>query len=116
MQAFFDGYALEKKRREVTEDLQDEKFEIRIQMPGQIVAHDGDEVEGSTVTWKFDGKAMNDRPQTVRVTSRVGPRTRDASSEDERGAGRGSVPRVNEVKPRPLWDWLSPDRVPANRD
>lgn len=77
VQAFFDGYALEKQRHEVTEDLQDEKFEIRVTMPGEIVAHDGDKVEGSTVTWEFDAKAMNDRSQTVRVTSRVGPRMRD---------------------------------------
>ena len=104
VQAFFDGYALEKMRHEVTQDLQDEKFEIRVQMPGRIVAHDGDRVEGSTVIWEFDAKVFNDRPHTVRVTSRVGPRDRGAS--DDRDSSRA----------RPLWDWLSPDPVLANRD
>lgn len=69
--AFFEAYDLEEARQHVTQDLQDEQWSIEITMPGEIVAHNADEADGSTVSWKFPGKALNDRVQTIMVTSRV---------------------------------------------
>lgn len=55
----------------VTEDLGDDRFEIIVEMPGQIVATNADEVGGSTVKWTFDGQIIRDRELELMVTSRV---------------------------------------------
>lgn len=59
---------------EVTQDLGDEKFEIRVEMPGTIIATNADSIEGSTAKWEFDGQIIRDRELELLVTSRVGNR------------------------------------------
>ncbi len=71
MDAFFAAMEEEEARRAVTEDLNDEKWEVRVEMPGEIVAHNGHARDGRAVEWLFDGKALMDRDQPVMVTSRV---------------------------------------------
>jgi len=44
---------------------------VRVEVPGEIVAHNGHSREGQAVQWIFDGKALMDRDQPVMVTSRV---------------------------------------------
>lgn len=56
---------------EVTQDLGDEKFQIRVEMPGEIVASNATSVEGGTATWEFDGQTIRDREHELLVTSRI---------------------------------------------
>jgi hypothetical protein len=59
------------KQFAVTEDLADEKFEIRVEMPGEIVASNADSVEGSTAVWVFDGQIIRDKELELLATSRL---------------------------------------------
>lgn len=69
--AFMAGAEAEADRRAVTEDLGDEKWEVRVTLPGAVTAHNGDRVEGSTVVWTFVGAALMDRDQVIMASSRV---------------------------------------------
>jgi len=55
----------------VTEDLGDEAFRVRLRLPGRVVRHDGDAVEGGAVVWRFDGKALRDREHSLLAVSVV---------------------------------------------
>ncbi|MGE0480799.1 MAG: hypothetical protein AB7Q17_10055 [Phycisphaerae bacterium] len=79
IEQFFAAYDLEQARRAVTEDIGDETFEVRVALPGKLIAHDGDLVEDGAVVWKFPGKALYDRPQTLTALSRVGPNAERAA-------------------------------------
>ncbi|MFO0861304.1 MAG: hypothetical protein U0570_12175 [Phycisphaerales bacterium] len=68
--AFRAAMAHEKADRAVTEDLNDESFEVTLSLPGDLVASNGETVDGS-VSWKFDGIALMDRDQILLATSRV---------------------------------------------
>lgn len=69
--AFLDAYQREEKRRKVTEDLGDERWTVRVELPGELVAHNGDEVEDGFVVWHFPAKAIMDREQVLMATSRL---------------------------------------------
>jgi hypothetical protein len=70
--AFLDAFDVEAARRAVTEDLADERWEVRVEMPGTIVASNADQVEkGTTAVWAFPAGAIMDRDQVLMVTSRV---------------------------------------------
>ena len=63
----------QRRLRAVTKDLQDEGFEVRLQLPGRIVGHNsliGINDDG-LVEWEFDGDALNDRDQVLLATSFV---------------------------------------------
>ncbi len=68
---FFAGYDEEEARRAVTEDLGDDKLEVRVALPGQIVAHNADEIDGEFMVWHLPGKALMDRDVVLMATSRV---------------------------------------------
>lgn len=70
---FFAAYDQEEQRRIVTEDLADEKWHIELQLPGELVAHNGSVAEDGSVVWDFDASVLNDRNQVLMATSRVGP-------------------------------------------
>jgi hypothetical protein len=70
------AYKRAEKHYEITNQLGGHAFEIDVEMPGTIVAHNGDEEEGGTVKWEFDGSAFRDRPCELLVTSRL-PLDRD---------------------------------------
>jgi hypothetical protein len=55
---------------EITEELADDAFSIEVDMPGEIVGHNG-EASGSTVTWNVAGDWFRDRDYEIMVTSRV---------------------------------------------
>ena len=74
MEVFFESFDEEQARAAVTDDLNDEQWEVRVELPGEIVAHNGIEVEGREVVWKFSGEFLHDRDQVLMATSRV---TRD---------------------------------------
>lgn len=46
-------------------------FQIRVSMPGEVVAHNGDTFEDGEITWEFDGNAFRDRSYELMVTSRL---------------------------------------------
>lgn len=69
--SFMDRYTRHRRFYEITEDLGDEVFEITIEMSGEIIAHNADEVNGSRATWKFTGDFIRDRNHELLVTSRL---------------------------------------------
>lgn len=70
-QQFVEQFEIERRRRMISEDLQDESWQVSVQLPGRLVGHNGDYVEGNVVIWKFAGDAINDRDQTLMATSVV---------------------------------------------
>ena len=71
------AYERAKKYYDITNALGGHVFEIDVQMPGTIVAHNGDKMDDdNTVEWEFDGTAFRDRPYELMVTSRI-PLDRD---------------------------------------
>ncbi len=69
--SFMDRYTRHHRFFEITEDLGDEKFEITIEMPGEIIAHNADKVNGNRATWEFSGDFIRDRTHQLLVTSRL---------------------------------------------
>jgi|GEM_PF-7019296 len=65
------AFELERARREVTEDLRDERWEVSLKLPGEIVAHNADEVREGTLIWTFDGNALLDANRELLATSRI---------------------------------------------
>jgi hypothetical protein len=70
---FIDAAFAERALRQATEDLADERWEVRVTMPGTIMAHNADRVEGNTLIWKFGADAILDRDQVIKATSSVAP-------------------------------------------
>lgn len=68
---FFEAFEAEQARADATEDLADEHWVIRLELPGELVAHNGDRVEDGRVVWEFDAEALFDRRMIVAATSVV---------------------------------------------
>ena len=51
------------------QDLEDEKFVVRVTLPGVVVDGNHDLLEGRTATWKFEGPALFGAARTMRVVS-----------------------------------------------
>ena len=63
--------------RNATEDLSDEHWEVRVRMPGEVIAHNADKVENGELVWEFPALAIQDRDHKLKATSRVqGPPSR----------------------------------------
>jgi hypothetical protein len=71
LNAFMNHYERQKKRYAVTQDLDDDKLEIAVEMPGQIIAHNADDVSASTANWTLEGPQLHDCERELLVTSRV---------------------------------------------
>jgi len=57
---------------QITEATGTHYFEIRVKMPGRVVAHNADKVdENGEAVWEFDGRAFRDRPYELLITSRL---------------------------------------------
>ncbi len=70
--AFLVHFERERRRFAVTEDLQDEAWEVKVKLPGRLVGPNmGGELDGNVVTWEFDGASLNDRDQVLLATSVV---------------------------------------------
>lgn len=74
IKAFFEVYDEEQARLAATADLCDEGFTVRVELPGELIAHNGDNVDGQTVEWVFGGKALLDREHRLMATSRIAAR------------------------------------------
>lgn len=73
--AFLAACAKQRRIYEVTEDLNDDGFEIEVEMPGVVVLSNAGEFEsgtsGNTVTWKFKGEILHDRAIELLATSKI---------------------------------------------
>ena len=59
--------------RAATEDLADERWEVRVTMPGTLAASNADRMENGVLIWEFDSKAFLDRDHVLKATSWTGP-------------------------------------------
>jgi hypothetical protein len=65
-------YDRARKSYEITEQVGGHAFEITVQMPGRVVAHNADKTgEDGSVIWEFSGESFRDRPLEIMVTSVV---------------------------------------------
>jgi hypothetical protein len=67
---FFVAYDREEQRRKISEDIGDEKWEVRVELPGELIAHNGTLDDGAVV-WTFEGKNINDRDHVIYAVSRL---------------------------------------------
>jgi len=80
--AFEQSYERAQKYHSVTARLGGHHFEICVNMPGTIVAHNADKSDGhGEVCWKIDGNAFHDRPVVLLAVSRVGSDTKRSGQE-----------------------------------
>lgn len=72
---FEEAYAHAKRYYTITNELAGHAFEIKVTMPGTVIAHNGDDLsdanDGQTVTFKFDGQSFRDRAHELIVVARV---------------------------------------------
>ena len=59
--AIRDALAWMRRDHDVSDDLRDEDFVVRVKLPGRVIAHDGDRVRRGLIEWKFDGKSLDGR-------------------------------------------------------
>jgi hypothetical protein len=71
VEAFHAAIAGERRDREVTEDLGDERWEVRLTLPGEVVAHNADRVEGGVLIWSFTGESIMDADKALLASSRL---------------------------------------------
>jgi hypothetical protein len=71
--AYLHQLDLERERFAISEDLQDESFEVKLRLPGNIVGHNSFQSvsDDGEITWEFDGRALNDRDEALLATSVV---------------------------------------------
>jgi hypothetical protein len=65
------AYDAERRRHAVTEDLQDERWEVRLILPGKVIAHNADREEDGALVWVFEGSALRDMSKELMATSVV---------------------------------------------
>jgi len=65
------AYDTARRDYEVTEDLGDENFTVRLRLPGRLVADNGNAHEDGCVVWKFGGEDLRDRSHTLLAVSVV---------------------------------------------
>lgn len=65
------AYDRAKRYYDITSQQAGHAFEIRVTMPGEVVAHNGDKIEDDEIVWEFDGNAFRDRANELMVTSKL---------------------------------------------
>jgi len=71
LEALRHALALQHRAYDVTDDLGDENFVVKLALPGKVTGHNGDEREGDLVVWRFHGKDLRDRTHVLLATSVV---------------------------------------------
>lgn len=69
---FFAAMDKEEQRRNVTEDIEDDRWELHLQLPGELIASNATRVEDGVAIWDFPGKVILDRDHVLMATSFVG--------------------------------------------
>jgi hypothetical protein len=88
------AYARAQRYFAVTEAVGTHAFEIRVNMPGEIVGHNGEKTDTDergnvcTAVFQFSGEAFRDRTHELLVVSRVAGAGDDAHGKDDHGPGR----------------------------
>ncbi len=67
--AFLAALDKERRSRAVTEDLNDERWEVRVRLPGTVIAHNADAIEGAELVWRFNSISFLDRDLDLEATS-----------------------------------------------
>jgi hypothetical protein len=57
--------------RHATEDLSDERWEVRVKLPGVVGASNADKLENGVLVWEFAAPAFLDRDHVLKATSHV---------------------------------------------
>ncbi len=77
MERFEAAFAKAKKRYEITSQTGGHGFEIRVHMPGEVVAHNADKIDDDgAAEWEFDGSIFRDRAYELMITSKL-PKDRE---------------------------------------
>ena len=73
MAEFNKAYERAKLSHAITEQVGGHLFQVEVEMPGRIVAHNADKVDSDNgpAVWEFSGEAFRDRPWEIMITSRV---------------------------------------------
>ena len=70
--SFKEAYEAAKRHYEITDETGGHGFEIRVKMPGRIIAHNAPNVDDdAAAVWEFNGEAFRDRPYEIMITSRL---------------------------------------------
>ncbi len=67
--AFAQAVGRERRAFEVSEDLGDERFVVRLRLPGRVLAHNADAVEDGALVWRFSGEDLRERRHDLLATS-----------------------------------------------
>lgn len=63
--------AAEEQDLDVSRDLEDEGFTVRVRMPGDLIGHNGDKALADEVTFRFNGEDLRDRDVVLVATSKL---------------------------------------------
>ena len=72
MERFEAAYARAKKQYTITNELGGHGFQVRVLMPGEVVAHNADKIDDDgAAEWEFDGGVFRDRCYELMITSKL---------------------------------------------
>lgn len=72
IEQFFAAVEVEERRRAVTEDIEDDRWEVRVELPGDLIASNATRIEDGVLIWSFGGRVILDRDHVLMATSFVG--------------------------------------------
>ncbi len=56
-------------RHQVTEDLMDESFDVRVDLPGRVISDNSELMETGVLIWRFDGEELTDNDYELKAMS-----------------------------------------------
>lgn len=71
VQTFTDALETEQRRRSITERLAAHVWEVRVNLPGEILASNADRSDDADLVWEFDSVSIMDTDKVLAATSRV---------------------------------------------
>lgn len=71
IEEFVGALQRERRRFAITEDYEDEEWDIRLTLPGHVVGHNGETMDDGRIQWKFGGERFFDRQLILLATSKV---------------------------------------------
>ncbi len=69
--AFLDEYRTQEHCHDLSKDVENERFSISLEMPGEVVGANTDKIDGNTARWEFEGKALLDCDYEIIISSRI---------------------------------------------
>lgn len=71
IRAFQRVLARERRRYAITDDYMDDLWQVKLQMPGTLVGHNGEKIEDGAIVWERKGEYFYDRTVELLATSKV---------------------------------------------